>query len=168
VDGTPFLVFSCIFINKFCKHFEGRVHFYPLSPPHPPFLCTSMCLCLCVVESLSFFGSVSYCFCDSVSPSLCLFVFLCLCFSLSLSTNTSHNFLHLFDSWDGSLKLSMIIHMNLNFIPIVFLLFSNIQKCSTLIFFVTQNTGAYDKSYNKKCFSLVPNATGHWIIQVSM
>ncbi len=32
--GYTFLVFYCIFINKFCKNFGGRVHFYP--PPSPP------------------------------------------------------------------------------------------------------------------------------------
>ncbi len=32
--GYTFLVFYCIFINKFCKNFGGRVHFYP--PPPPP------------------------------------------------------------------------------------------------------------------------------------
>ena len=31
--GYNFLVFYCIFINKFCKNFGGRVHFYPPSPP---------------------------------------------------------------------------------------------------------------------------------------
>ena len=34
--GYTFLVFYCNFINKFCKNFGGRVHFYPPSPPHPP------------------------------------------------------------------------------------------------------------------------------------
>jgi hypothetical protein len=37
-EGTPFLVFYCIFINKFCKKFGGRVHFYP---PSPSPLCAS-------------------------------------------------------------------------------------------------------------------------------
>ncbi len=31
--GYTFLVFYSIFINKFCKNFGGRVHFYPPSPP---------------------------------------------------------------------------------------------------------------------------------------
>jgi hypothetical protein len=35
--GYTFLVFYCIFINKFCKNFGGRVHFYPPSPPPPPY-----------------------------------------------------------------------------------------------------------------------------------
>ncbi len=30
--GYTFLVFYCIFINKFCKTFGGRIHFYPPSP----------------------------------------------------------------------------------------------------------------------------------------
>ncbi len=31
------MVFYCIFINKFCKNFGGRVHFYPpLTSPSPP------------------------------------------------------------------------------------------------------------------------------------
>jgi hypothetical protein len=33
--GYTVLVFYGIFINKFCKNFGGRVHFYPPSPPHP-------------------------------------------------------------------------------------------------------------------------------------
>ena len=38
--GCTFLVFYCIFINKFSKKIGGRVHFYPPShPPHPtPFV----------------------------------------------------------------------------------------------------------------------------------
>ena len=36
--GYTFLVFYCIFINKFCKKFGGRVKFYPPQPP----LCISM------------------------------------------------------------------------------------------------------------------------------
>ncbi len=39
--GYTFLVFYCIFINKFWKNFGGRVHFYPPSPPPHP-LCASM------------------------------------------------------------------------------------------------------------------------------
>jgi hypothetical protein len=34
--GYTFLVFYCIFINKFCKNFGGRIHFYPPSPPKSP------------------------------------------------------------------------------------------------------------------------------------
>jgi hypothetical protein len=34
-EGTPFLVVYCIFINKFCKSFGGRVHFYPPPTSHP-------------------------------------------------------------------------------------------------------------------------------------
>jgi hypothetical protein len=36
--GYTFLVFYCIFINKFCKNFGGRVQLYPPQPP----LCISM------------------------------------------------------------------------------------------------------------------------------
>ncbi len=38
--GYTFLVFDCIFKNKFCKNFGGRVHFYPPLPLTP--LCASM------------------------------------------------------------------------------------------------------------------------------
>ncbi len=34
--GYHFMVFYCIFINKFCKNFGGRVHFYPPLTPPPP------------------------------------------------------------------------------------------------------------------------------------
>ncbi len=39
--GYTFLVFYCIFINKVCKNFGGRVHFYPppLSPLPPAPAC---------------------------------------------------------------------------------------------------------------------------------
>ncbi len=38
------MVFYCIFVNKFCKKFGGRVHINPpLSPLTPPSPCVHLC-----------------------------------------------------------------------------------------------------------------------------
>ncbi len=44
VGGYTFLVFYCIFINKFCKNFREGTLLSTLSPPppHPPPMCASM------------------------------------------------------------------------------------------------------------------------------
>ncbi len=54
--GYTFLVLYCIFINKFCKHFGGRVHFYPLTPLTPP---PPVCIYVTCLKNSEFFNILS-------------------------------------------------------------------------------------------------------------